>query len=86
VGRAVLLGDACHAFMPFSGQGANAAILDAAALSKCLEGQAPNTEAGLEAYESERRAETDAIGHLSSVMTPLILWLAEPLMSPAGTR
>ncbi len=85
-GRAVLIGDACHAFMPFSGQGANSAILDAAALAACLESEAPVTDAGLEAYESERRPETDAIAHLSSVMTPLILWLAEPLMSPAGTR
>lgn len=84
IGRTVLLGDACHAFMPFSGQGANSALLDAAGLAACLGSRGADVEAGLEAYESERKRETDAIGHVSSVMTPLILWLARPFMSPAG--
>ena len=36
--RAILLGDACHAPLPFMAQGAAMAIEDAACLSHCLEG------------------------------------------------
>ena len=35
-GRVVLLGDACHATLPFAGQGANQAIEDAIVLADCL--------------------------------------------------
>ena len=35
-GRAVLLGDACHAVVPFLGQGMNAAFEDCSVLMRCL--------------------------------------------------
>ena len=38
VGRATLLGDACHPMLPFMGQGAAQAIEDGAALTACLVG------------------------------------------------
>jgi kynurenine 3-monooxygenase len=91
-GRAVLVGDACHTFMPFSGQGANAALADCEALAACIEEYAPELEAGLpemgsalEAYEESRKPEAEAIAHLSNVMTPLVLWLADPLTAPTET-
>jgi salicylate hydroxylase len=36
-GRASLLGDSCHATLPYVGQGANQAIEDAAVLAQCLD-------------------------------------------------
>lgn len=102
-GKAVLIGDACHTFMPFSGQGANAALADCEALAACLEDHAPELDRAaaldrapepdhsaaldraLEAYEDRRKPEAEAIAHLSNVMTPLVLWLVDPLTSPAET-
>ena len=84
-GKAVLIGDACHTFMPFSGQGANAALADCEALAACLEDHAPTLDRALEAYEDRRKPEAEAIAHLSNVMTPLVLWLVDPLTSPAET-
>ncbi|HMJ76819.1 MAG TPA: NAD(P)/FAD-dependent oxidoreductase [Iamia sp.] len=52
--RAALLGDAAHAMLPNSGQGANSALLDAAVLALEL-ADAPSIEVGLDAYESRRR-------------------------------
>jgi salicylate hydroxylase len=37
--RVVLLGDACHATLPYVGQGANQAIEDAVYLAACLDKQ-----------------------------------------------
>ena len=84
-GKAVLIGDACHTFMPFSGQGANAALADCEALAACLEDHVPELESALDAYEGRRRPEADAIAHLSNVMTPLVLWLVDPLTAPTET-
>jgi kynurenine 3-monooxygenase len=84
-GRAVLVGDACHAFVPFSGQGANAALEDAAALASSIEDHAPKWERAFERYAERRKPDTDAIADLSAAMTPLLLWLAGPLMTGAET-
>jgi kynurenine 3-monooxygenase len=80
-GRAVLAGDACHAFVPFSGQGANAALEDAVALTSSIADHAPDWEKAFERYAERRMPDTDAIAELSQVMTPLVLWLAGPLMA-----
>src|SRR5262249_33588080 len=40
LGRVSLLGDACHAMVPYLGQGANSAIEDAFVLGRCLEADA----------------------------------------------
>jgi len=63
-GRAVLLGDACHAVVPFLGQGMNAAFEDCTVLSRCLERHAPDWPAAFRDYEGQRREHTDALADL----------------------
>lgn len=63
-GRIVLLGDACHAVVPFLGQGMNAAFEDCTVLSQCLKQHAPNWEAAFRDYEAQRRENTDALADL----------------------
>ena len=53
-GRVTLLGDACHAMVPYLGQGANSAIEDACVLARCLEADADVAHA-LARYEKARR-------------------------------
>jgi salicylate hydroxylase len=50
-GRVVLLGDACHATLPYVGQGANQAMEDAITLADCLEQQDTYTVAYQEYYQ-----------------------------------
>lgn len=54
-GRATLLGDACHATLPFLAQGAVASIEDAIVLARCLEKYAPDIEQALQRYDEVRR-------------------------------
>jgi salicylate hydroxylase len=54
VGRATLLGDACHPMYPFMGQGAAQAIEDGAALAACLAAGAGDPAAALRRYETLR--------------------------------
>lgn len=63
--RVVLLGDACHAVVPFYGQGANAAFEDCAVLSDALATDLPDREAAFARYESLRKRHTDALADLS---------------------
>jgi kynurenine 3-monooxygenase len=63
--RVVLLGDACHAVVPFYGQGANAAFEDCAVLSEALDHHGPHREAAFAEYEARRRRHTDALAALS---------------------
>ena len=56
-GRITLLGDACHATLPFMAQGAAMAIEDAAVLAGCLACD-PNVPAALQRYEGLRRNRT----------------------------
>jgi kynurenine 3-monooxygenase len=63
-GRVVLLGDACHAVVPFLGQGMNAAFEDCSVLSQCLQRHAPDWTAAFHDYEGQRRANTDALADL----------------------
>lgn len=53
VGRATLLGDACHATLPFLAQGAVMSIEDGVILGRCLDKYADPT-AALKAYEQAR--------------------------------
>jgi kynurenine 3-monooxygenase len=64
-GRVVLLGDACHAVVPFHGQGANAAFEDCVVLRDCLRRHADDPEAAFGAFERLRRENTDALADLS---------------------
>ena len=52
--RIAILGDAAHPTLPFLAQGANLAIEDAYVLARCVD-EAPDFEAGLARYQSERR-------------------------------
>jgi kynurenine 3-monooxygenase len=63
-GRAVLIGDACHAVVPFLGQGMNAAFEDCTVLSDCLKQHAPNWEAAFRLYEQRRKENVDALADL----------------------
>ena len=64
-GSVALLGDACHAIVPFFGQGANAAFEDALALDAALAGHPNDRAAAFRAYEAERRPNADAIADLA---------------------
>ncbi len=59
-GRAVLLGDAAHAMVPFHGQGMNCAFEDCVALATHLE-RDPDTATAFAAFEAERRPNAAAI-------------------------
>jgi kynurenine 3-monooxygenase len=63
--KAVLLGDACHAVVPFYGQGANAAFEDCLVLSACLAAHAPDRERAFTRYQALRKRNTDALADLS---------------------
>ena len=60
VGRATLLGDACHPMLPFLAQGAAMAIEDAMVLARCMETYGPDHEAAFAAYERARVERTSA--------------------------
>lgn len=63
-GRAVLLGDAAHAMVPFHGQGMNCAFEDCVALARHLEEDADTTTA-FAAFETERRPNAAAIQQMA---------------------
>jgi len=60
IGRAALLGDACHATLPFMAQGAVMGIEDGAVLAECLSDEADPVTA-LQRYEGLRRDRTAGI-------------------------
>jgi kynurenine 3-monooxygenase len=59
-GRAVLLGDAAHAMVPFHGQGMNCAFEDCIALDRHL-AAAEDFASAFSAFEAERRPNAEAI-------------------------
>lgn len=61
--RVVLLGDACHAVVPFLGQGMNAAFEDCTVLANCLARYA-DRRAAFAAYESLRKKHLDVLADL----------------------
>jgi kynurenine 3-monooxygenase len=63
-GQVVLLGDACHAVVPFLGQGMNAAFEDCTVLSRCIVEQGPYWEQAFARYESLRKEHTDTLADL----------------------
>jgi kynurenine 3-monooxygenase len=64
-GRALLLGDAAHAIVPFHGQGMNAGFEDAAALADLLAAQPEDTGGVFAAFEARRKPNADAIAAMS---------------------
>ena len=63
-GRVTLLGDACHAMLPFVAQGAAMAIEDAFVLARCI-AQHKNLASALKDYETARKPRTARIQTLS---------------------
>jgi kynurenine 3-monooxygenase len=64
-GAVALLGDACHAIVPFFGQGANAAFEDCLALDGALARNPSDLARAFDEYEAERRPNADAIADLA---------------------
>lgn len=64
-GRAVLLGDAAHAIVPFHGQGMNAGFEDAAELAALLDAQPGDAAAAFAAFEARRKPNAEAIAAMS---------------------
>jgi kynurenine 3-monooxygenase len=63
VGRTVLVGDACHAVVPFLGQGMNAAFEDCCVLAACL-AKHDDPRAAFVDYEGQRRENCDVLARL----------------------
>ena len=63
-GRAVLLGDAAHAMVPFHGQGMNCAFEDCVALARHLELDS-DLETAFAAFEAERKPNAAAIQQMA---------------------
>jgi kynurenine 3-monooxygenase len=64
-GRALLLGDAAHAIVPFFGQGMNCAFEDCTYLLELMERHGSEWPALFSAFEKARKADTDAIADLA---------------------
>ena len=65
-GRVTLLGDACHAMLPFMAQGAAQAIEDGATLAACLAGANADVGEALRRYECLRIPRVSRIQALST--------------------
>ena len=63
--RAVLLGDAAHAIVPFHGQGMNAAMESARSLAHHIERSPYDLATAFRAYEAERKPDADAIAQMA---------------------
>jgi salicylate hydroxylase len=66
VGRVTLLGDACHAMLPFMAQGAAQAIEDGATLGACLAGGRADVAESLRRYERLRAPRTSRLQAMST--------------------
>jgi kynurenine 3-monooxygenase len=64
-GRALLLGDAAHAIVPFFGQGINCGFEDCSCLLELLDRHGADWERVFREFESARKINTDAIADLA---------------------
>lgn len=62
--RVVLVGDACHAVVPFLGQGMNAAFEDCTVLRECLARHGTDRTAAFADYERRRKEHVDALADM----------------------
>jgi kynurenine 3-monooxygenase len=62
--RVALVGDACHAVVPFLGQGMNAAFEDCTVLMECLKQFANDRRRALAEYERLRKEHVDALADM----------------------
>lgn len=63
--KVALIGDACHAIVPFYGQGMNAGFEDITVLNEFMEEFGDDWEKIFKAYEKSRKPNADAIAELS---------------------
>jgi len=63
--KATLIGDACHAMVPFFGQGMNASLQDCEVFINILQRENYDFGKALKAYSKERKPDADAICYLS---------------------
>jgi kynurenine 3-monooxygenase len=63
--KVALLGDACHAIVPFYGQGANAAFEDCVVLDECLRRHGTDWDAAFAEYERRRKQHVDVLADLA---------------------
>lgn len=63
--KVALIGDACHAIVPFYGHGMNAGFEDITILSEIMEKYGDDWEAIFKEYEQSRKPNADAIAELS---------------------
>jgi kynurenine 3-monooxygenase len=63
--KVALIGDACHAIVPFYGQGMNAGFEDISVLFQIMEKYGDDWEAIFTEYQNERKPDADAIAELS---------------------
>lgn len=64
-GRALLLGDAVHAIVPFFGQGINCGFEDCTSLLELLDRHGPDWPRVFSEFEKERKVNTDAIADMA---------------------
>ncbi len=64
-GRALLVGDAAHAIVPFYGQGMNASFEDCRVFDQCLAAHGSSWEKVFASYQKQRKENTDAIAQLA---------------------
>ncbi|MBI1216108.1 MAG: kynurenine 3-monooxygenase [Alphaproteobacteria bacterium] len=64
-GKALLLGDAAHAIVPFFAQGMNSGFEDCAILNAMIEGDNPDWQAVFEKFSAARKPDTDAIADMA---------------------
>lgn len=63
--KTVLLGDACHAIVPFFGQGMNAAFEDCVYMNECFEKYGDDTNKIFTEFQKLRKENSDAIADLA---------------------
>ncbi|MBL8017606.1 MAG: FAD-dependent monooxygenase [Ignavibacteria bacterium] len=64
-GKLAMLGDSCHAIVPFFGQGMNAAFEDCIYLNECISSSKGNWNEIFKNYQEMRKVNTDAIADLA---------------------
>lgn len=62
---AVLIGDACHAVVPFFGQGMNAAFQDCAVLDECMRASPDDLSVAFSKYQHARKRDCDVLADLA---------------------